>query len=314
MVIIVRVANGSDITATISNIVGDVTAGTGIHAFMDAQSLFGVTPRILIAPGYTSQRFNGLKNPVMAELETIAPKLRGWIVADGPGTNDVDAVAYANDFGSDRVYIVEGGVKVWNVITNSFENRPAAARVAGVIARTDATKGFWWSPSNKEIFGIGGTSRPINFNMSDVNSQANYLNENKIAVVVNQSGYRLWGNRTTSSDPKWAFLSVRRTADMIYESVEKAFLWAVDRPFSEQLLRDIEGSVQDYLNSLKARGAIIGGSCWLDKELNTQSSLESGQIYFDFDIEPPAPMERLTYRAYRNNGYYSELMDKLIAA
>lgn len=313
MSIIVRVEEGVDIDATLSNCIGSSASMTGVHAFKGAQSEFGVTPRICIAPGFTSQRPGDLKNPVMAELEGIINSMRAIAIADGPGTTDVDAKAYADDFGSDRVYLVDPGVKVWDTGSNGFVNRPASARVAGVIARTDSEKGFWWSPSNKEIFGIGGITRPIGFNLSDVNSQANYLNEQKIATIVNKEGYRLWGNRTTSSDPKWAFLSVRRTADMIYESIEAAMLWAMDRPFSAQLLLDIQNSVQDYLNVLKARGAILGGTVWIDPELNTASTMEAGQWYFDFDTEPPAPMERLTWRAHRNNGYYTELVSKIAA-
>lgn len=313
MTVITRVDEGVDTDATLANIAGSSASMTGVHALKGAQSEFGVTPRLVIAPGYTSQRPSNAKNPVMAELEGIINSMRAVAIADGPGTTDADAVAYAGDFGSDRVYIVDPGVKVFDTASATFVNRPASARVAGVIARTDAEKGFWWSPSNKEIYGIGGISRPIEFNLSDANSQANYLNEQKIATIINKEGFRLWGNRTTSSDAKWAFLSVRRTADMIYESIEGSMLWAMDRPFSGQLLLDVQNSVQDYLNVLKARGAILGGTIWINPELNTATTMEAGQWYFDFDIEPPAPMERLTFRAHRNNGYYTELVEKLAA-
>lgn len=313
-IVITRVEEGVDIDATLSNIIGSSASSTGVHAFKASQSEFGLTPRLYVAPGFTSQRPGSLKNPVMAELEGIIGKSRAIAIGDGPGTNDVDALAYASDFGSDRVYVVDPGVKVWDTGANAYVNRPASARVAGLIARTDVTKGFWWSPSNKEINGIGGISRPIEFNLSDANCQANYLNENKIATIINKNGYRLWGNRTTSMDPKWAFLSVRRTADIIYDTIENAMLWAQDRPFSVQLLSDIQDSVQDYLDFLKGKGALLGGTVWIDPELNTASTMEAGQWYFDFDIEPPAPLERLTWTAHRNNGYYTELVAKLLQA
>ena len=41
-------------------------------------------------------------------------------------------------------------------------------------------------------------------------------------------------------------------------------------------------------------------------EENTPENLQSGHLTVDFDIEPPAPMERLTFRAYRNANYYNE--------
>lgn len=100
---------------------------------------------------------------------------------------------------------------------------------------------------------------------------------------------------------------------MIYESIEDSMLWAMDRPFSKQLITDIKDSVQAYLNTLVARGALLGGSVWLDPEKNTQATLQDGQLYLSFDIEPPAPLERLTFEARRNGDYYEELVADLAA-
>lgn len=55
-VIVVRVEQGVSMNDTLSNIIGSATAKTGMHAFRDAFTLFGVKPKILIAPGFTSVR------------------------------------------------------------------------------------------------------------------------------------------------------------------------------------------------------------------------------------------------------------------
>ncbi len=235
MVVVTRVEEGTDVAATISNIVGDATAGTGVHSLLAAQSTVKVVPRILCAPGFTSQRPDGNANPVVSELLGIAQRMRGVIIADGPNTTDSDAITYREDWGSDRIYVVDPHALVWDTDLNTSVAQPASARVAGLIARMDNDRGFWWSPSNQVINGIVGVSRPVDFNMSDTNCVANYLNEHEVATIVQKDGYRLWGNRTTASDPMWAFLSVRRTADMVYESIENAFLWAMDRPHICQL-------------------------------------------------------------------------------
>ncbi|MGK2740532.1 phage tail sheath subtilisin-like domain-containing protein [Tepidicaulis sp. LMO-SS28] len=314
MIVIVRVEEGVDTTATMSNIVGDSALGTGVHAFLSAENEVKVTPRILCAPGFTGDRPDDLANPVVSELIGIADKLRATIVAEGPNTTAAEAITWREDWGSSRLYVVDPAVKVWDTTLDQAVVQPNSARVAGMIARRDNERGFWWSPSNQVMNGIVGTARAIGFNLSDANSEANLLNENAVATIVQKDGYRLWGNRTCSDDPLWAFLSVRRTADMVYESVERSFLWAMDRPLSAQLVLDIQDSVQAYLNSLKARGAILGGTVWLDPELNTPSTLMAGELYLDFDIEPPAPMERLTFRAHRNSGYYEELVDQVLEA
>ncbi|WP_028588348.1 phage tail sheath subtilisin-like domain-containing protein [Desulfocurvus vexinensis] len=314
MVVVVRVEEGADAAATRSNVIGDAATMTGVHAFLGAQSEVKVTPRILCAPGFTGDRPDDAANPVVAELQGIAEKLRAVVIADGPNSSDTEAIAYREDWGSDRIYIVEPFVKVWDTTTNAVVVQPASARVAGKLAWMDNTRGFWWSPSNQVLNGIVGTARPVQFNLSDSNTAANLLNENEVTTIVHRDGYRLWGNRTTATDPQWAFLSVRRTADMIYESIEEAFLWAMDRPLSANLVLDIQESVNAYLRHLKAQGAILGGKCWLDEELNSKESLMAGKLYMDFDIEPPAPMERLTFRAHRENGYYEELVDHVLTA
>ena len=154
----------------------------------------------------------------------------------------------------------------------------------------------------------------MGFAISDPNTESNRLNEALVATVVRSSGFRVWGNRTTSADPLWAFLPVRRTADLIYEAIERSHQWAMDRPLSAQLLLDIRDSVQAYIDRLVGLGALLGGTVWLDPELNTKATLAAGQLYLDFDIEPPAPLERLTFRAHRNGDYYEELVTDFQAA
>jgi phage tail sheath protein FI len=186
-------------------------------------------------------------------------------------------------------------------------DEPASARVAGVISRTDADKGFWWSPSNKLISGISGTARPMPFELGDTVSETNVLNENKIATIICEDGYRLWGNRTTSSDARWSFLSTRRIADMINESIQQAHLWAVDRPVGKTYFEAVQESVNQFLRTMQQKGAILGGKCWVDTEINSASEIEQGHTYFDFDFTPAYTAERVTFRSRMTNGYVEEV-------
>lgn len=246
-------------------------------------------------------------NPVVAELLAIADRLRAVIIADGPDTTDAAAIAWAGDFGSKRVYVVDPGVKVLDEDAN-IVTQPASARVAGIIAKSDDERGFWWSPSNRPVYGIVGTTRAVDFVLGDANSRANLLNEQNVATIIRQDGYRLWGNRTLSSDPVWAFLSVVRTADMINESLQRAHLWAVDRNITKTYIEDVTEGVNAYLAHLKALGAILGGKCWADPELNTAEALAAGKVYFDFDFTPPAPAEHVTFRSRLVNDYFEEVV------
>lgn len=314
-IVVVRVLKGVDDAATQTNVIGAVNGTTGAYsgmqALLGAESVLGLAPRILIAPGFTEAVTKTGTNitgaPVTSALVTIADRLRAIVVADGPSTNDAEAIQYRSVFGSSRVYVVDPKVKIVDS-TGATVQDPASARVAGIIARTDNDLGFWNSPSNKEINGIVGTARPIDFVLGDANSRANLLNAREVATIIRQNGYRLWGNRTCSSDPKWAFLSVRRTADIINDSVLRAHLWAVDRAVTKTYLDDVVLSVNNYLAYLKSIGAIIDGKCWVDKALNTPAQIQDGIVTFDFDFTPPYPAENVSFRSRLTNEYLSEIV------
>lgn len=250
--------------------------------------------------------FGTIGNAVVAELLGIADRLRAVIIADGPSTNDAAAIAYGQDFGSKRVYVVDPAIIKVDDEGDSV-TMFASAAVAGMIARVDNDRGFWWSPSNNEIYGIIGTARPIDFTLGDANSRANLLNEKNITTIIRQNGWRLWGNRTLSSDPKWAFLCVVRTADMVNESLLRAHLWAVDRGITKQYVEDVVEGVNSYLRHLVNIGAILGGRCWADPDLNTPDQIAQGKIYFDFDFTPVYPAEHITFRSHLVDTYVTEI-------
>ena len=316
VIVVVRVAQGATDAETLANIIGGVNATTGdyegVQCFLGSESKLGVCPRILIAPGFTHQRPEDtetpgtfLANPVVSELIGIAERLRAVIIADGPNTTDEAAVAWAGDFGSPRVYVVDPGVK--KLVAGEVANAPASPCVAGLIAKSDNERGFWWSPSNQNINGIIGTKRPVDFALGDANARANLLNEQGIATIIRQDGYRLWGNRTLSADPKWMFLSVRRTADIINDSLLRAHLWAVDRNITKTYIEDVTEGVNAYLRHLTQIGAILGGRCWADPELNTPDQISQGKVYFDFDFTPPYPAEHITFRSHMVQDYITEI-------
>lgn len=309
-IIVVRVAEGADPAATLSAVAGAAAGSSGVWALLNAANGLGLTPRILAAPGFTSSVAADPANPVTQGLISVAERLRAVVIADGPNTTEADAILDRGKYGSSRLYIVDPAVRVWDGTANDYVTRPASAYVAGALSAVDAAKGFWWSPSNRVLQGVAATARPISWAISDSDTEANRLNAAEVATIIRKYGFRLWGNRSAGeeSDTQWAFLPVRRTADMIYESIESALLWAMDRPFSAQLLLDIRDSVQAYLDELIGRRAILGGKVWLDPELNTEATLKAGKLYLNFDIEPPAPLEHLVLQAHRNGDYYDELV------
>jgi phage tail sheath protein FI len=315
LVIVIRVEAGEANALAISNVIGGINSDTGtrtgVHAFLNAKSELGVAPKILIAPGFTGHVTRNSESviegsPVTAKLDTIAEKLRAIVIAEGPNTNDADAQKFTTLFASRRVYVVDPAVKVWDIIAGAPAVEANSARVAGVFVKNDQERGYHTSPSNREIKGIVGTARPIDFVLGDANSRANLLNEQFVTTIINENGYRLWGNRTCSDDPKWAFVNHVRLNDVILESLQQAHLWAVDRNIDKNYIEQVTEGVNEFLRSLASRGIISGGKCWANPELNTEVAMDGGQVFFDFDYGRYGTAERATFRAAVNNEYTVE--------
>lgn len=307
VIVVIRVPDVADDPGTtavnerLAAVIGgtDTTTGerTGIAALLSARGTVGVTPRILLAPGFTHHK------TVADALIAVAGQVRGVALIDGPNTTSAAAIIYRREFGSDRAYLIDPGVMI------DGQTLPASPAVAGLMARVDNERGFWWSPSNNPVLGVTRAARAVDFELGNANSEANMLNEEGVATLVSEQGLRLWGNRTCSSDPKWAFMPVRRTADMIHQALLQSHLWAVDRAIGKAYVRDVQEGVNTYLRHLKSVGAILGGRCWLDEELNTPASIAAGKVYFDFDFTPPAPAERVTFRSHLVPDYATTLFD-----
>ncbi|MCE6982483.1 phage tail sheath family protein, partial [Pseudomonas frederiksbergensis] len=117
------------------------------------KSRFNAQPRLLVTPKHSSTLAVG------TALVALADKLRGLAIIDGPNSTDEAAIAYAENFGAKRAYLVDPGVQYWDTGKNATLDAPASAWVAGLFAWTDSEYGFWASPSNKAFVGITGTSR-----------------------------------------------------------------------------------------------------------------------------------------------------------
>ncbi|MEX3924412.1 phage tail sheath C-terminal domain-containing protein [Paraburkholderia sp. BR10936] len=246
-------------------------------------------------------------NAVVANLLDIANRLRAVIVQDGANTTDAAVILQAGDFGSQRVYLVDPQVLKTSNVTGALEQSYSSAIVAGLIAYNDNTNGYWVSPSNKVVNGVQGTFRAIDFVNGDPSSRANILNSKNVATIIRQNGYRLWGNRTLSSDSKWQFLCVVRTADIINDSLQAACLQFADMGINKAFVTEVVESVNAFLRSQQTQGAILGGTCWCDPDQNSDEEIANGHVTFDFDFTPAFPAEHITMRSHLVNDYITSI-------
>lgn len=298
---------------TAAEIIGAVNAAgnrTGMKLLHDTYNQFGFFAKILIAPVFCTQ------NSVSVELIALADKLDAITYIDAPiGTTFAQVLAGRGPTGSinfntssDRVRLCYPHVKVYDAQTNSERLEPLSQRAAGLRAKVDLERGFWWSSSNQELLGITGVERQLSAMIDDPNSEVNLLNEQGITTVFNSygSGLRLWGNRCAA----WPtvthmrnFENVRRTGDVINESIRYFSQQYIDMPITQALIDALTESVNGYGRKLIGDGALLGFKCWYDPARNEETELAAGHLLLSYKYTPPPPLERLTFETEITSEY-----------
>lgn len=307
-------ADPSKVTAT--DIIGAVNAAgrrTGLKAFQDSYNQLGFFPKIFIAPGFSTLK------EVTAELGASAGQVGGVAYIDAPiGTTVQQVLAGRGPAGainfntsSDRVRLCYPHIKVHDA-ANGERLQPLSIRAAGLRAKVDNDHGYWWSSSNQELIGVIGLERPLTARVDDSHSEVNLLNENGITTVFNAfgTGLRLWGNRTAawpSVTHMRNFENVRRTKDVVDESIRYSALQFVDQPLTTSLITSITESVNLFLRKLIGDGALLGGECWYDPARNPQTELEQGHALFSYKLTVPPPFERGTFETEITGQYLVNL-------
>ena len=315
-----------------SDIIGGVTGSnySGIQALLGTYGTMGFFPKILIAPGYAQN------SEVASALLSLADTVRGMVLIDSPPAT-APATAIANrgsagnafDTSSTRAIlcypqeifydsglvptgVTVNGTAVSATPANSNSVGPYSQWVAGAIAARDLQNGYWWSPSNIEVNALLGPDITLYASLLDAASDVNNLNAAGIVTVFNAfgTGLRVWGNRSaaypTVTTPD-NFINVRRTMDVLEESLELSMLQFLDQPISNGLISAILASVNAFIRTLIQRGALVGGTATYDPADNPPSSVAAGQLVFEIDVMPPPPAERITFDVFLDTSLLSQL-------
>ena len=163
------------------DIIGAVSVGgvrSGAQTARNGMSLFGVNPKLLIAPGFSSDA------SVEQALTLLAEPLRAMALVDvaiGSSLEDVlegrlPAGALSLLSTSYRTIYCYPHAKV-PVPGGGTELRPLSQILAGSIARTDNEIGYWRSPSNRKLNRVIGTELPLTAAINDETCDTNRLNE-----------------------------------------------------------------------------------------------------------------------------------------
>ncbi|MCE1818027.1 phage tail protein, partial [Enterobacter hormaechei] len=134
--------------------------------------------------------------------------------------------------------------------------------------------------------GVTGLSADVFWDLQDPATDSGLLNQNGITTLIRKNGFRFWGSRTCADDPLFQFESYTRTAQVLADTMAEAHMWAIDKPLTPSLVRDIIEGINAKFRELKSGGYIIDGQCWYDENANDKDTLKAGKLTLDYDYTP----------------------------
>jgi phage tail sheath protein FI len=305
VLIVIRVAPGADTAATNASVIGTTTAQglkTGMQALLAAEGRLGIKPRILGAPGLDTL-------PVTTALTVIGKKLRAMVYAAAIGADLAAAITYRANFTSRELMLLTPDFVAFDTATGANAPSFAAARAMGLRAAIDAEQGWNKTISNVPVLGVLGTTKDIQFDIQDPSCEANLLNAQQVSTIVRTGGgFRIWGSRTCSADPLFAFESAVRTAHVLQDTIANGLTWAIDKPLRPSLVRDIVETINAEMRQLKTAELILGGRAWFDVQKNTSATLSAGKLTIDYDYTPTPPAESITLIQRITDSYFADLV------
>jgi phage tail sheath protein FI len=181
---------------------------------------------------------------------------------------------------------------------------PPSGLVAGVIARTDGTRGVWKAPAGLDAALNGVQGLQVNLTDGD-NGVLNPLGINCLRSFP-VSGRVIWGSRTLRgadlSADEYKYLPVRRLALFIEESLFRGTQWAVFEPNDEPLWAQIRLNVGAFMHNLFRQGAFQGSTpqaayfVKCDGETTPQNDIDLGVVNVLVGFAPLKPAEFVLIR------------------
>lgn len=170
--------------------------------------------------------------------------------------------------------------------------------IAGLMARTDATRGVWKAPAGLEA----DVRDVLGLEVKLTDAQNGVLNKKAVNCIRSfPNGRVCWGSRTLDGDDdfgsEWKYVPIRRLALMLEESLYRGTQWVVFEPNDEPLWAKIRLNLNAYMMSLFRQGAFQGTNpkdafyVKCDKDTTTQDDRNKGIVNIEVGFAPLKPAE-----------------------
>jgi len=176
---------------------------------------------------------------------------------------------------------------------------PPTGFVAGNCAQTDRLYGVWHSPAGVRTGLVGGLRAKTHI----TDSKQDELNPKHVNCLRSFNGpLKIWGARTCH-DGEWRYISVRRLAMMLEESIYQGMKWAVFQPNDHNLWASLRQTVETFMSGLHDAGAFAGSKasdaffvrCGLGDTM-TSADVKNGLVIVEIGFAPVNPAEFVVFR------------------
>jgi phage tail sheath protein FI len=300
------------------DIIGGVNITTGDYEGLELVNAvfpkFRVIPGLLASPKWSQKA--AVAAVMRAKMDNINGHFTGQSVVDIPSdAAGADRYTEAPEWKNLNNYMAERQIVCWPKVKLGDDAFHLSTQLIGLMNKTDAGNEDvpYESPSNKMLqmnACVNALGKELTLGME----QANYLNGQGIVTALNWiGGWRAWGNRTGAypavTDPKDAFIPIRRMFDWIGNEFILTFWQKVDKPMTKRLVRTIVNSYNIRLNGLAAREFILGGRVEFLESENPVTDLMDGILRFHIYVTPPPPAEQIVGILEFDPAYLSTLFE-----
>jgi phage tail sheath protein FI len=283
---------GADAALALADFFGDPTKLPGQKTGLDAFTEIDEISLLCCPDSYALGANDDINNALIDQCEVL--KSRFAILSS---TSD-EPLPFSISFNSKYAAFYYPWVNVTNPATGARVLMPPGGHVAGIYARSDDARGVHKDPANEVIRGISS----LQFKLTD--AQQALLNPGGINALrfFKDAGNVVWGGRTTSIDPSWKYINVRRLFIFVEQSILQATRWAVFEINDEPLWATLRRSIGDFLTRMWMDGMLQGATkdqaffVRCDRTTMTQADIDSGRLICVIGIAPVKPAEFVIFR------------------
>ncbi|MEX1022719.1 MAG: phage tail sheath family protein [Dehalococcoidia bacterium] len=257
--------------------------------------------------------WRGVQTALIGHCES--QKDRMAIIDAPPGMNPQQVLEWRTEAGFDSMFatLYYPHIRVSNPLAKPSNDLPKtvtippSGHIAGLWARTDGI-GVWKAPANEVLRGA------LDLDYQMTTGEQEILNPVGINAIraFGVRGIRVWGARTTSSDPLWRYINVRRLFNYIEDSLLGGTQWMVFEPNDANLWARGRRTVNAFLLGLWRQGAMVGATAdqafyvKCDEETNPKESVDEGRVTIEIGVAAVKPAEFVVIRIAQWAGPGSE--------